>query len=588
MLKHSYFLVPLFFVMGCSSNKNPAKGRQDAAAEASTPAVSLPQPDCSADSTDWPMFGQNVCNTSSQANAAGIGVDTVGKLAVKWQYDKKAGAAGEVSATPAVVSGGVYFPDWGGNINRLDAMTGSLVWSKGVADLLSASGYPGSLGGFVSRDTPLVTQGLVIFGTVRDPPQVITSQGTGAYVIAITQDTGAVKWVKNLDPHPAAVITGSPVLDGNTLYVGVASQEEYGGLAKRFGIDYKCCSFRGSAAALDVMTGQVKWQTYTIGDDLFYGSSGPPEGGLPADAAPPPMSGYTGVAIWSSTPVVDRKRNQLIVATGDNYSIPDGGAGTPKENWVDSIVTLDLTTGKMNWAQQLPNAGMSPSDAFAVGVSTGPDSDFGAGANLYTAMVNGQPKDLVGAGQKSGYVFAFDAQTGDIVWKTNIGQGGSLGGIQWGIATDAVRIYAGNNNSRGPWTLLGNGPSAGQQVTTGTWTALNAATGEVVWQVADPALDTPLSGASVNGPVAVVNGVMFGGSMDKDGTMFALNAATGEVLWQFQSGATVYGGPAISGGMVYWGSGYPGVAPPGQPIAKRPLGFGTLMAQAALYAFSVK
>jgi len=39
--------------------------------------------------------------------------------------------------------------------------------------------------------------------------------------------------------------------------------------------------------------------------------------------------------------------------------------------------------------------------------------------------------------------------------------------------------------------------------------------------------------------------------------MYALDAATGEVLWSFQSGATVYSGPAVANGVVYWGNGYP-------------------------------
>jgi polyvinyl alcohol dehydrogenase (cytochrome) len=553
----------------------------EAAAPDSGTLSKVPQPDCNADSTDWPMFGQNVCNTASPAGAAGISKDTVGKLAVKWVHDKAAGAAGDVSATPAVVAGSVYFPDWGGMINRLDAATGMPKWSKSVGDLLTQSGNPGSLGGFVSRDTPLVTQGLVIFGTVRDPPQVITAPGTGGYLLAIDQDTGAVKWATQLESHPASVITGSPVLEGSTLYIGVSSQEEYGGLAAQYGIKYNCCSFRGSVAAVDVATGHVLWQTHTISDDLYYVDAGVVDAGSGDAGVGTPTAGYTGVAIWSSTPVIDRKRHQLIVTTGDNYTLPSGAPGTPPGNWVDAVVALDLATGNLNWAQPLPGGGMAASDAFAVGISSGPDSDFGAGANLFTAMINGAPVDLVGAGQKSGTYFAMDAQTGKIIWQTKIGPGGGLGGIHWGTATDGLRIYAGlNNGSSTAFALAGNGP----MTTSGAWTALDPATGAFVWQVPDPALAKPLSGASVNGPVAVVNGVMFGGSMDMDGTMFALDAATGDELWRFQSGGTVYGGPAVSNGVVYWGSGYPGQ---GGISAKRPLGFGTSSTKGSLFAFAV-
>jgi hypothetical protein len=47
------------------------------------------------------------------------------------------------------------------------------------------------------------------------------------------------------------------------------------------------------------------------------------------------------------------------------------------------------------------------------------------------------------------------------------------------------------------------------------------------------------------------------------------------VLWSFPSGGTVYSGPAVAGGVVYWGCGYP---------AGR-LGFGTPGQK--LYAFAV-
>ena len=88
-------------------------------------------------------------------------------------------------------------------------------------------------------------------------------------------------------------------------------------------------------------------------------------------------------------------------------------------------------------------------------------------------------------------------------------------------------------------------------------------------------MTAPLNGASVNGPLAVVNGVVFGGSMDADGMMYAFDATSGKVLWSFKSGGSVYGGPAIADGVVYWGCGY--------PVGR--LGFGTT--GQALYAFAL-
>ena len=44
---------------------------------------------------------------------------------------------------------------------------------------------------------------------------------------------------------------GSPVVDGSTLYIGVASEEEITGSFTG------CCSFRGSVVALDSATGKL-------------------------------------------------------------------------------------------------------------------------------------------------------------------------------------------------------------------------------------------------------------------------------------------------------------------------------------------
>jgi polyvinyl alcohol dehydrogenase (cytochrome) len=515
---------------GSAAKGGPDSGAPDAAPvfEATVPAV--PQPDCSADSQDWPMFGHNVCNTGSSFAGQNINKDNVGKLKTKWVYQ----AAGEVSATPAVVGGSVYEPDWGGSITRLDVATGNVVWTKSVGVLVGANA-PGAV---TSRTTPLVVGQNVIIGT------------NGAQLVAFDKDSGATQWKATLGEYAASTITGSPGFDGNRIYVGIASGQEA----------YSCCTFRGSVVAVDASTGNVVWRTHTIRDDVYY-----------ADDAGT-VSGYAGAAVWSSTPVIDRKRKQLYVTTGNDYGAPAGAPGTMDGNYVDSVIALDMDTGAVRWARSVPEGGR---DVWTFGNPDSPDSDFGSGANLFTAMINGTPTDLVGAGQKSGVYWALDPATGAVVWKTQVGPSGHLGGIHWGTAIDGTRIYAGvNNEGAMPFVLGGKGAHAGETVQTGAWAALDPASGDILWQIANPAMQYPLHGASVNGPVVAVNGVLFGGSMDADGTMFAFDAATGNVLWSFKSGGTVYGGPAVAGGIVYWGSGYP-----------TRLGFGT--SSRKLYAFQV-
>ena len=505
--------------------------------------------DCSAESVDWPMFGQNVCNTASQATAAALSPDTVGRLTTKWVFS----ASGDVSATPAVVGDGVYVPDWGGMIYRIDAATGQAVWSQRVSDLVQQP----AITGFVSRTTPIVTKDSVVFGTMRQVPDIYSTQSPSAFLVAVDRNSGAPLWVTPLhEGHVAAIITGSPVLDGDRLYVGVSSSEEYFAELAPF---YSCCTFRGSVVAVDVLTGAILWRTHMIRDDVYFDVQGAP-------------SGYAGAAVWSSTPAVDRKRRQLYVTTGNNYSMPPAAQGLVDGNYFDAVVALDIDTGAVQWAHSLG----SSSDIWTPVDTAGPDADFGSGANLFTVTMNGLSKDFVGAGQKSGIYWALDADTGAVVWKTRVSPGGHFGGIHWGAATDGKRIYVSANDTDGSaFVLGGKGVHAGEMSTTGGWSALDPSTGDLLWQVPDPALAQPLNGASVNGPIAIVNGVLFGGSMDASGTMFALDAATGDVLWAFQSGATVYGGPAVASGVVYWGSGY-------VPVR---LGYGT--SSKKLFAFSV-
>src|SRR5258708_34440056 len=118
-----------------------------------------------------------------------------------------------------------------------------------------------------------------------------------------------------------------------------------------------------------------------------------------------------------------------------------------------------------------------------------------------------------------------------------------------------------DNNGSGT-ALTVKGPGGGQTVPTGTWTALDPATGGVFWQVADPAMTKPLSGVTVNGPVTVVNGVMFGGSMDAAGPLYALDAAAGGALLKVTSRGTLYGGPAQAEGMGDLGCGHPRLRAP--------------------------
>ena len=70
--------------------------------------------------------------------------------------------------------------------------------------------------------------------------------------------------------------------------------------------------------------------------------------------------------------------------------------------------------------------------------NNGPDADYGAPPIL----VKSNGKDLILAGQKSGKVTAMDPDNdGAIVWQEQVGRGGTMGGVHWGMATDGKTLF---------------------------------------------------------------------------------------------------------------------------------------------------
>jgi polyvinyl alcohol dehydrogenase (cytochrome) len=157
---------------------------------------------------------------------------------------------------------------------------------------------------------------------------------------------------------------------------------------------------------------------------------------------------------------------------------------------------------------------------------------------------------VLGAGQKNGMYHALDPATGRVIWTTQAGPGGVLGGIEWGPSTDGERIYAAiSNGSHKTYTYT---TYDGQQKTTtgGLFTALDSATGKILWQTAAPENPQFITDSFVSG----ANGVIFAGS--SGGNYYALDSRTGRILWTFPSGGAVWAGAAIVDGVVYWGTGY--------------------------------
>jgi polyvinyl alcohol dehydrogenase (cytochrome) len=476
-----------------------------------------------ADGRSWHFAGADIHNTRSAPDERRLGPEGAPRLAPKWIFK----AAGDLSATPTVDHGVLYVPDWGGMLHGIDVKTGVPIWSRKVSEY---TGNEKSL----SRTSPAIGDRTIVFG----------DQG-GATIIAVGKEKGDLVWKTVVDPLPGAWIASSPVIVGNRVYVGVSSNEE---VLVATVPGYKL-EFRGSIVALDLETGAVVWRHYTV-----------PEG-------------YTGGAIVGGNLAIDEKRNSLYAGAGNNYSVPPDvttclkGKETAEEqaacldplDHVDAVLSLDLTDGHLKWSARTEGfdtwTGSCRRNLPGCPDPVGPDYDFASAPNLFTTKRSAEhePRDILGIGQKSGIYWAFDPDNGSVIWATRVGPGGPLGGIEWGSAVDGDRIYVAIADVlHKPYKLS---PS-GQPWHSGSWAALDPATGGILWQIPtmgnDPA--HPKVGSLGIGSVSVANGVMYAGT--NAGDMAAIDGATGKVLWQFASGGTVISGPAIVDGALYWGSGY--------------------------------
>jgi polyvinyl alcohol dehydrogenase (cytochrome) len=474
----------------------------------------------------WNGWGQNTANTRFQEAArAGITAAQVPRLKVKWAF----GFPGEQTSNGAITLAGgrLFVGSASGKVYSLDAATGCVHW------YFQAAGVRGAV-----RIERLARGYTAFFGDAS------------ATVHALDAATGQLLWKTKVDDFPLARITSSVSFHNGRVYAGVASGEEVGSVPN----DYQCCRFRGSIVALDAITGQQVWKTYTIDQ---------PAAPTRNNKSGTQLWGPSGAPIWSS-PAIDTQKNVLYATTGNNYS-------DPPTNRSNAFVAFDLTTGRILWSRQ-----MTEKDAYVSACrlpdktncpeANGPDFDFSSGPIL-VSLPNG--KRALVAGQKSGMVHAIDPdQQGEVLWQTRVGQGGTMGGVQWGSATDGTNVYVANSDIGRVMLTFSTSTDADPKRGGGMF-ALRLTDGKQVWYTPPASCgDRPRCSPAQSAAVTAIPGAAFSGSVD--GHLRAYSAADGKVIWDFDTeqeyktvngvpgrGGSIDGpGPVIGGGMLYINSGY--------------------------------
>ena len=490
-----------------------AQGAAGAEPLAANPCTG-PRPPLALSGPAWNGWGRDQANSRFQP-APGLASADVPRLKLKWAFAYPGLMAW---GQPTVVGGRVFVSSSGGEVYALDAGSGCTLWTfKATAPVRTALTIgPGPSGA------------VAYFGDM-----------TGG-VYAVDADSGHQLWRVQADDHPATRITGAPVLDGRRLYVPVSSVEE--GSASQ--PSYACCTFRGSVEALDAATGKMIWKTYTLPKATPYRREGDTRS----------LFGPAGGSVWNA-PTIDHRRGVLYVGDGNDYTDVDA-ANT------DSVLALDLATGKIRWARQ-----MLKQDHWSAGCTmggpcpknAGPDFDLSASVILVHTKAG---KDVLVASSKGGEVFGLDPDArGKLLWRARFGTGGIFGGVEWGMASNGRAVFVPISDS-----LPGNGvgkPGLG---------AVDPATGRTLWW--NPASNPTCSWGhaecrgALSQAVTAIPGLVFAGS--HDGHLRAFRAADGKVMWEVDTATPVKpvnartamggsldaGGPTLAGGVLYVNSGY--------------------------------
>ena len=474
--------------------------------------------------SEWNGWGNGSSNTRF-AKDGGISAKDLPKLKLKWAF----GFSGVTSARaqPALVGNRLFIASDTGDVHALDPKTGCAYWSfraqATVRTGLLVAPYSSSSG---------ANGWALFFGDLR------------ANAYALDASTGQVIWVRKVDDHPYAAITGTLAYYSGRVFVPVQglNEEVQGGRP-----EYECCTFRGSVSALDVGTGAVVWRTYTVGEKQLRGTN----------ARGKRQWGPAGGGIWSA-PTIDPRRGAVYVSTGNGYA-------DPPQPMTDAVIALDLQSGKVRWVRQL-----LANDGWTLGcratntdnpncpATLGPDFDFSASPALTTI----EGRDLLVLPQKSGMTYALDPEKqGALVWQHRIGQGSGRGG-QYGGAVDERYAYFGVGDS------TTNAP--------GGMVAVKLATGERVWHAPPEKTLCGAPGRDCNAAqgaaVTAIPGAVLSGSYD--GGLRAYAADDGTLLWQVDTNrefVTVNGvkanggsmdgpGPTVAGGLLFVNSGYGGIA----------------------------
>jgi quinoprotein glucose dehydrogenase len=340
---------------------------------------------------EWPTYGGDLGNTR-YSPLDQIDASNFSKLEVAWRFKTdNLGPRPEFlfEGTPLMVGGTLYSTAGSRRaVVALDAATGELLWVHSENEGPRGSAAPRQLSG----------RGLAYWADGREQRILYVTPGyrlialdakTGRPVPSFGKD-GVVDLKQDddqfIDPlSPEIGLHAAPVVAKDVVIVGAAH--------KSGGVPTSKTNVKGYVRGFDVRTGKRLWIFHTI----------PLPGEFGNDTWEKESWGYTGNAgVWaqiSVDPDLNTAYLPVEMPTGDYFGANRPGAGL----FGESIVAVDLHTGKRKWHYQLVHHGIW-------------DNDIPCPPILVDLVVNGRAIKALAQPTKQAALYVFDRVTGQPVW----------------------------------------------------------------------------------------------------------------------------------------------------------------------------
>ena len=482
------------------------------------------------DGNNFLMTNGNYAQTRYYPNGQ-INAGNVSRLRPAWIFQTDVKESMETS--PIVVNGIMYVTTSFDHVYALNARTGEQIWY-----------YAQKLGPLTIYCCGPNNRGVTVLG---DKVYLSTLDSK---LVALDAKTGKVAWEMQIaDPTLGYSETMAPTAVDGKILIGT-NGGEYG--------------IRGFVRAYDAATGKQIWNFDTVPENsagvwaMTDATGRDMHRDIAAEKAALAKDGdpykKLGGGVWQN-PTVDRARHRIYFVVG-NPSPDLDGAVRPGDNlYTDSLVSVDLDSGKYVCHFQYVAHDIWDLDAVSPTVLVRVRDSGGT-------MVDG----VLHAG-KTGHVYVNKADDCSLIryseamvpqqnmWTLPTAQGavmlpGANGGVEWSpmaVNPGLGLTYAINLHQPMTYTVTPAAYPNGKlwlggafKVIAGAeqWgnvTAVDYNTGRIAWQVKT---EQPMIG----GILATAGGLVFTG--EGNGLFKAYDAGTGSELWRFQAGAGVNAPPS--------------------------------------------